>query len=173
MRLIVPILLSFLIASTARAEEVYLTAEAFVARSFENNPPPARSLWLTGSLKTEIERVLGHPPAVLRLRYWRVGPRSVWILEEIGKEKPITAGFVVDGGRLTDTAVLAFRESRGWEIKYPAFTRQFGGAALAADQQLDRHVDGITGATLSVNAMRAMARLALLLDAHVQNHDGS
>ncbi len=28
---------------------------------------------------------------------------------------------------------------------------------------LDRHIDGISGATLSVNAMKKMARLALLL----------
>ncbi|MGH8528300.1 MAG: FMN-binding protein [Nevskiales bacterium] len=171
MRLTVAILLSLLIAPAVLAEEVYLTPETFVARSFDDNPPPASSLWLTGELKADIERVLGHPPEVLRLRYWRTGARSVWILEEIGKDKPITAGFVVDDGRLADSVVLAFRESRGWEIKYPAFTRQFDGTSLDAEQQLDHPVDGITGATLSVNAMRAMARLALLLDAHVQEND--
>ncbi len=167
---LVSLLLSLLVVATAQAGEVYLSPEAFLARSFASDPPPASSLWLTGALKTDIERVLGHPPEVLRLRYWRAGTRSAWILEEIGKEQPITAGFVVEDGRLTDTTVLAFRESRGWEIKYPAFTRQFSGAGLRSDGQLDRGIDGITGATLSVNAMRAMARLALLLDAHVQKN---
>ncbi len=154
----------------ARAEEVYLTPEAFIARSFAAAPPAPQTLWLSGELKQKIERVLGHPPEVLRLRYWRAGARSAWILDEIGKEQPITAGFVIEDGRLVDTAVLVFRESRGWEIKYPSFTRQFAGASLHDNLALDRRIDGITGATLSVNAMRAMARLALLLDAHV--HDG-
>ncbi|RKZ69477.1 MAG: FMN-binding protein, partial [Gammaproteobacteria bacterium] len=34
--------------------------------------------------------------------------------------------------------------------------------------QLDRHIDGISGATLSVKAMTKMARLALLLNHEVE-----
>lgn len=162
--------LSLLLTAPAwSAEQVYLTPEAFVARSFAQ-PPRAQSLWLTDDLKTQLQKVLGHAPPVLRLRYWREGLRSLWILEEIGKEEYITAGFVVDGGRLVDTAVLVFRETRGWEIKFPSFTKQFDGARLRGGE-LDRRIDGITGATLSVNAMRGMARAALLLDAHVQSHE--
>jgi hypothetical protein len=59
--------------------------------------------------------------------------------------------------------VLAFRESRGWEIRHPAFTQQFKDATLI-DNALDRHIDGVSGATLSVWAMTAVTRLALYLD---------
>jgi hypothetical protein len=99
----------------------------------------------------------------MRIRYWQQNERSAWILNEIGKEQPITFGVVIDAGKVAHVKVLAFRESRGWEIRYPAFTRQFSNAALVG-LELDRHIDGVSGATLSVWAMTAVTRLALYLD---------
>jgi hypothetical protein len=63
--------------------------------------------------------------------------------------------------------VLAFRESRGWEIRYPFFTDQFSGLTLAPDGYLSKPIDGITGATLSVRAVERVTRLALWLNAQV------
>ena len=75
---------------------------------------------------------------------------------------------VVAGERIERVEVLAFRESRGWEIRYPFFTDQFSGLTLAEDGYLSEHIDGITGATLSVRAVERVARLALWLDAQVR-----
>ena len=44
------------------------------------------------------------------------------------------------------------------------FIDQFKGAALKDDGSLDKHIDGITGATLSVRAVSGLAQVALLLD---------
>ena len=65
--------------------------------------------------------------------------------------------------KLERVRVLAYRESRGWEVKDRAFTSQFDGARLTARQTLDRGIDGISGATLSVRALGRLTRLALLL----------
>jgi Na+-translocating ferredoxin:NAD+ oxidoreductase RnfG subunit len=43
------------------------------------------------------------------------------------------------------------------------FLRQFVDARLGEQQQLDRSIDGIAGATLSVRAMVRVSRLALWL----------
>ena len=90
--------------------------------------------------------------------------QSVWILEEIGKTQPITFGVVVQDSKILTIKVLAFRESRGWEIKQEFFTGQFLQASMDDDLHLDRSIDGISGATLSVQAMTRIARLALLFD---------
>jgi hypothetical protein len=90
----------------------------------------------------------------------------VWILDEIGKDRPITAGFVVNQGRLEEVRVLVFRESRGWEIKHGFFTRQFADLWLSTGDRLSGPIDNITGATLSVKAMTRMATAALLLHEH-------
>ena len=60
--------------------------------------------------------------------------------------------------------VLVYRESRGGEVRYPSFLKQLVGVALVGEQQLSARVDNIAGATLSVNAMSRMARLALYFD---------
>ena len=152
------------LGSAAMADQQFeIPASDFLVRVFEGEPPAPSVIWLTGPTRDEVRNILGHNYASLRVRYWKRGPRTAWILDEIGKERPITAGFFVNEGKLEQTAVLAFRESRGWEIRHDVFTRQFDGAGLLAMNQLDTGIDGISGATLSVSAMRRMSIMALYL----------
>ena len=71
-------------AAFVRAE-VYQEPDAFVAEVFGRKPAP-EVLWLTKPIQAEASAILGHPPAQLRQRYWSDGRKSVWILEETGKE---------------------------------------------------------------------------------------
>jgi hypothetical protein len=154
--------------SRAMAAEVYLAPERFLAESFDGSVPKPDVLWITGQTRDAVEKILGHSPGAVRVRYWARGARTVWILEEIGKTQPITTGIVVDQGAIARIAVLIYRESHGWEVRYPFFTGQFKGATLSSAHQLDRNIDGISGATLSVRALTRLARVALLLDAKVR-----
>lgn len=157
-----------LVACFAFGEE-YLGRDAFLQLAFTDNEPAMQVLWLTEETRAAAKAAVGWAPAALRLRYWQDGERTAWILEDIGRDKPITLGVVIHAARIERVEVLAFRESRGWEIRYPFFTSQFSGLTLAADGYLSQHVDGITGATLSVRAVERVARLALWLDAQVQH----
>lgn len=157
-------------AAPALADEVYQTPEAFVVQAFGGDPPPPKRLWITKPRKADVARILGHGLGVLRVPYWERDGRTAWILEEIGKVHPITTGFVVSNGRLETVKVLIYRESRGWEVRYPFFTDQFVGATLDPALRLDRHIDGISGATLSVDALTRLSALALYL--HGQTVDG-
>lgn len=159
------------VAASATAATTFLEPEAFVAQAFAGEPPEPQTLWLVGALGERASAILGHPPARLRERYWRRGQRTVWILEEIGKERPITVGWIIEGGEIADATVLIYRETRGWEVRFPYFIEQFLGAFLAQDDRLSATIDNVTGATLSVNAMRKMGRLALLLHEHVTAQD--
>ena len=76
---------------------------------------------------------------------------------------------VIEDNKIEEIEVLAFRESRGWEIKHDFFTRQFQGAFIEQQQRLDRSIDGISGATLSVKAMTKVSRLVLYLAEYVEN----
>lgn len=149
-----------------------MAPEAFVASAFDGASPEPRTVWLIEDLGEQAAAILEHPPARLRERYWLRDGRSVWVLEEIGKERPITVGWIVEGGHIVAAEVLVYRESRGWEVRYPFFKRQFENARLKDGMRLDRDIDNISGATLSVNALERMARLALLLHAHVTGGDG-
>lgn len=147
-------------AADTEAETARFLREAFAQPAV---PVVPEVLWLTAELRPAVRAILGRDIAAARLRYWRVGHRTAWVLDEIGKEMPITVGILVDDDRIERMRVLAYRESRGWEVQSPSFMRQFTGARLGDKQQLDRSIDGISGATLSVRAMTRMAKLALWL----------
>ena len=164
MKNIAAILLFFLLSAHVLAGGVYQEPDAFIAEVFTDNPPKAEVIWPDKALKAQIKDILGHDYKGLRIRYWKQQQRSAWVLDEIGKDKPITTGFVVNEGRIERVRVLIFRESRGWEIRHAFFTDQFDQASLNKDMQLDRSIDNISGATLSVRAVTKLARVALLLD---------
>jgi len=145
------------------ASDDYIAPEEFLARVFAGNLPASDTVWITADKKEIVENILGHEPGYLRVRYWGDTQRSAWIVDEIGKTEPITIGVVVNSQEIEEVKVLAFRESRGWEIKHDFFTRQFSGAYMQDRQHLDRAIDGISGATLSVKAMTNVSRLVLYL----------
>lgn len=155
-------------SSSLFAKGVYQTPKAFLQEAFPDAVPKPEIVWLSGDLKSQVQKILGHPYSKLRVKYWKDGRRSVWILEEIGKEKPITTGFVIDGNKIEAMQVLIFRETRGWEVKYPFFTRQFKGVTLDENKQLNQGIDSVTGATLSVSAVTRLSRMALFLNQSVQ-----
>lgn len=158
------LLLGALVWSWPVASAVYQEPRAFLAETFAANVPPPRLLWITSKEQAVIRNILGHELNALRVRYWRLGEKSAWILKEIGKEQPITTGIVIEHGHIHSVKMLVYRESRGWEVRYPFFTDQFRGAHLDAKRALNRSIDGISGATLSVRAIKKLVRLALYFD---------
>ena len=160
-------------ALPAAAEDVYLTQERFLQDAFGTEPPAKQTLWLTESLRPAIKDIMGHRYPLLRAPYWQQGNRTAWVLEEIGKYKPITTGLVVEGDALVSIQVLVYRESHGWEVKRSFFTDQFKGLQLEDEYELSSHIDGISGATLSVNALTRLAKLALFLHQQVMHGSAS
>jgi len=164
MKAILTTLCLLFLVTGAAAEQVYQTPSDFVDQAFAGAPPKPAVLWLNRERQTVIRQILGHPLRQLRLRYWARGGKSAWILQEIGKEHPITTGIVAEDGKIGQIRVLIYRESRGYEVRNAFFTDQFKGAGLDEQLRLDRPIDGISGATLSVRALTKLARLALYLD---------
>ena len=166
------LLLLLSLAGPLPADDIYQSPQDFLAEVFSGEVPDPQTLWLRDSRRDASTEIMGHPYPGLRIRYWRQENRTAWILEEIGKEKPITTGLVVNNNRLESIRVLTFRETRGWEVRYPFFTDQFIGSGLTTTNDLDRDIDGISGATLSVRALEKLARLALYLHNEVMTeHD--
>ncbi|HIG41134.1 MAG: FMN-binding protein [bacterium] len=134
----------------------------FVADNFSLNPK-TRTVWLTKENQSIARLILGHTYRGLRVRYWQDGSKTGWIMDEIGKEKPITIGVVIDENKIQKITILEFRESRGGEVRHPFFTGQFMGLSLVEGNKLSQRIDGITGATLSVRAVSNVSRFALHL----------
>jgi len=165
--------LLLLLAAAALAETElpagpYLKVDDYLASAFPDGAPETRVLWVAGDLRASIEATLGHRFASLRVRYWYDGVTSAWVLNEIGKERPITVGVTVRDDSIVNIRVLEFRESRGWEVRYPFFTDQFRNLRMAGNGHLSSKIDGITGATLSVAAVKRIAKAALVFHGHLK-----
>lgn len=167
MRKLFFIFFSLFISANLLAEE-YQSPDAFVSEIFSGKAPKAKSFWLAKAYKQPVTDILQHKPGFMRTRYWQQGDKTVWVLNEIGKTKPITVGIVVENDAITLLKVLAFRESRGWEVRHTFFTRQFLQVTLSEDNSLSKQIDGISGATLSVRALRKTAQLALYFTQQIQ-----
>ena len=79
-----------------------------------------------------------------------------------GKDQPITYLVAVDpAGRLRDVDILVYREPYGGEVAYEPWRRQFRGKGPDAPLLVGRDIQGISGATISVNAVTASVRRAV------------
>jgi hypothetical protein len=165
--LLFALIFTLMLPTTLLAGGVYQEPDAFIEEVFDGAPPKPSVIWLNKELKQRLEDILAHSYKGLRIRYWKDENKSAWILDEIGKEKPITTGFVIKDGKIERVKILVFRESRGWEVRHAFFTDQFKQAALIEDNELDTTIDNVSGATLSVRAVTKLAKIALLLDAKV------
>jgi hypothetical protein len=80
----------------------------------------------------------------------------------MGRDQPITYLVAVDTSlALLDIDILVYRESYGGEVAYEPWRRQFRGRRPGAALEVGREVRGISGATISVNAVTAGIRRSL------------
>ena len=136
----------------------------FLSTQFNNEIPKKKRLIIKKDIKVLLQKIMGDNYNKRIFSYWQKDNSTIWILNSIGKYKPITAGFVIQDCKIKSLHVLVYREQIGYEIKYPNFLLQFTDAELNSNMDLNIRVDNISGATLSVNSMERMAKTALLLN---------
>ena len=108
---------------------------------FSSSSPLKKKLIIKGELKKNLKSIMGKYYNKIIISYWTIENKSLWILNSIGKYKPITAGFVTEDCLITNAKVLVYREQIGYEIKYPKFTNQLLGAKLRDDLKLVNNID--------------------------------
>ena len=154
------------------AERVFNRTSDYVKGFFDGEAPKKATVWVIGDLRDNINAVInGAENTPVRYRYWRRDNRTLWVLDSVARTMPITAGVVVEDGKILDISVLTYRESRGHEVQCRAHRAQYYGATISPENTLDLPINGISGSTLSVNSMKRMVRIALLLHNDVTSDD--
>ena len=148
----------------ASADDGLISKEQFIEKAFGKKEALKGKMRFKEEVKTTAQKIMGSKYKKVLMRYWIEGNRTAWILNRVGKVKPITAGFIIENCKVVSVHVLVYRETHGWEIKYPSFRDQFKGIGMHKKLKLDKDIDGISGATMSVSSMRIMTRLALAMN---------
>jgi Na+-translocating ferredoxin:NAD+ oxidoreductase RnfG subunit len=79
-----------------------------------------------------------------------------------GKDQPITYLVAVDrSDQLKDIDILVYRESRGGEVAYEQWRKQFRGKRAGDRLQVGKDIRNISGATISCNSVTRGVRQAL------------
>ena len=163
LRIILTLLVIFSFATKVQADDVYQSPEEFIKQAFGGATPPVKTLQLPTNFNSEINKIMDRQYDLGKPKYWEKDGRTAWILEEIGKVKPITTGVVISDDKIERLKVLIYRESHGWEVKHDFFTDQFKGLGLKDSGKLTGYIDNVSGATMSVDALRNIGELALFL----------
>ncbi|MCR4321002.1 MAG: FAD:protein FMN transferase [Candidatus Brocadiaceae bacterium] len=145
--------------------QAYLTEEQALALVFpECDEIVTDEFVMTSEEKNSLEKLLSRRLYEDGFRTY-IGKRDgaiqgyAIITEEIGKFHPFT--FVVGvgtDGKISNVAVLVYRESRGGEIAKKRFLYQFMGKSFKNPIRINKDIINITGATMSVQCMCAGVR---------------
>jgi hypothetical protein len=155
------------VLSLARLSLADQSPEQFVETVF-GQLPAEQKIRLSGDVQKGVQKAYGGRYPGFSVSYWQKEDRLVWVLKASGKHGFVHAGLVTREGRLEQIKVLSSKEQRGRGIETPRFLDQFTGVGLKEGAELDRQIDGISGATYSVNAVRKMATVALYLDSVIR-----
>lgn len=158
------IIFTTLLISNFANTKLHKQEKIFLDKIFQNDLPEKKRIILKSDAVNHMKKIMGHKYKKRIFSYWQKEDNQVWILNSIGKYKPITAGFVIDNCKIKSSHVLVYREQHGYEIKFPSFLLQFTNAQIDNSIDLNVKIDNISAATLSVNSMKRMARAALLLN---------
>src|SRR3990170_3593691 len=148
--------------------QAYLTEEQALALVFpECDEIVADEFVMTPEEKSSLEKLLSRRLYEDGFRVY-IGKKKgdiqgyAIITEEIGKFHPFT--FIVGvnpDGKISNVAVLVYRESRGGEIAKKRFLYQFMEKSFKNPIRINKDIINITGATMSVQCMCAGVRKVL------------
>jgi hypothetical protein len=108
---------------------------------------------------TQVDTIAVPGGTVLRVSRGTAPLGFATVRNVLGKDQPITYLVAVDTTlTLLDVDVLVYREAYGGEVAYEPWRRQFRGKHPGDGLQVGREIRGISGATISVNAVTAGIR---------------
>ncbi|MDC0480594.1 FMN-binding protein [Candidatus Marinimicrobia bacterium] len=100
--------------------------------------------------------------------------KGIVILDNVkGKSQPITFAVFYDAeGQIRSSEIIKYREPIGGEVSNRYWLKQFLGKSWKSNYKVGKKIDGISGATISVNAVtRGIHRSAFLAKYFLELND--
>jgi hypothetical protein len=150
--------------STSAFSEEIVDKNRFLMSGLDVKELPGHSyIIINENIQDNIKKILNDTYHLPIIKYWKAGNKVGFILETIGKHEFITTGYIVENNKIIDVKVLVYRENYGYEIKHDYFLDQIRGNSVKKNGKLVKSIANISGATLSVKAMRKLSKLSLYL----------
>ena len=145
-------------------------AEKFVVTQFSDNVNLSmHTLKLAPKLKSNIQNSVKQIFYRDNLYYWKITNQDstlayAFLDNVIGKSMPITFLVIINQkGEIMASHVVKYREAYGGEIGNKNWLSQFNKLTNSSEYIVGKNIDGISGATISVNSLsKGIQKIAVL-----------
>ena len=145
-------------------------AEKFVVTQFSGNVNLSmHTLTLPPSLKSKVQKNVKQTFYRDNLYYWKIANEDstlayAFLDNVIGKSMPITFVVIINQrGEIMASHVVKYREAYGGEIGNMKWLSQFNKLTDSSKYIVGKNIDGISGATISVNSLsKGIQKIAIL-----------
>jgi len=145
-------------------------AEKFVVTQFSDNVNLSmHTLTLPPALKSKVQNNVKQTFYRDNLYYWEITNEDstlayAFLDNVIGKSMPITFVVIINQkGEIMASHVVKYRESYGGEIGNKNWLSQFNKLTNSSEYIVGKNIDGISGATISVNSLsKGIQKIAVL-----------
>ena len=133
------------------------------------------TLDLTKKNKTSIQNEVKQVFYRDKLYYWTISQNDTTIayafIDNVkGKSMPITFMVILDkNGSIINTSIIKYREAYGGEVSSERWLAQFVNRNNNSSYKIGKNIDGITGATISVNSLSKGIQKIVLLFSHIKD----
>ena len=146
------------------------TAEKFIVTQFSDNINLSmHTLKLVPESKSHIQNIVRQTFYRDNLYYWKITNEDstlayAFIDNVIGKSMPITFLVIINQkGEIMASHVVKYREAYGGEIENKNWLSQFNKLTDSSKYIVGKNIDGISGATISVNSLsKGIQKIAVL-----------
>jgi len=137
--------------STSVYATTYFTVDQAQAAMFPGEKLTPAFVTLTDAQARQIETQTGVNVRLREVKAWKVASGGWFIVDEVvGKHEFITYAVALSAdGSVKNIEIMDYRESYGYEVRTPAWRKQFVGKTAADPLKLDQDIHNISGATLS------------------------
>ncbi len=154
-----------IVVSTASWGNVYFTAEQAQQAIFPSAKFTQVGLTLTQEQRDTLRSRSGVYEPFQENRVWVAEGRGVFVIDQVlGKHEMITYAVGINrDGSVKQVEILEYRETYGYEVRDPAWRKQFVGKTAASPVKLNKDIANIAGATLSSKHITDGVRRVLIL----------
>ncbi|BBP02991.1 hypothetical protein TPL01_22250 [Sulfuriferula plumbiphila] len=151
--------------STASWGNVYFSTEQAQQAMFPGAKFTQVGLALTQEQRDALRTRSGVYEPFQENRAWAVEGHGFFVIDQVvGKHEMITYAVGINrDGSVKQVEILEYRETYGYEIRDPAWRKQFVGKTAASPVKLNKDITNIAGATLSSKHLTDGVRRVLAL----------
>ena len=150
----------FIFTSTSLAGPIQDASEKYIREQFSQDTKiELHILKLEKKMQSKTQALSKQKFFSNKLYYWQISKSDstiayAFIDNVIGKSMPITFMVIMGvGGNIINTTIIKYRESYGGEIQNLGWLAQFNNRNNQSSYIVGKDIDGISGATISVNSV--------------------